>query len=224
MSRRFGNCRAWTKRNWTSSFRILIPLRRRSCWHFCGALTTRCCTPVRSDCCAASLGNPPGGQAGLPARPHDLCQRSEQDGERVAGSAGRSARLQTAREDEPNPHHPGPPASLRAALLRSVRRHRGAARRRTPPSWQDAICDRPPRQLRLAGEATVAAVCHLAPPFPCRPSRLRASWPVPSLRGVPGRGLWSGTVLALSRRRSSHEVSCRQCLQGDSVLVVASSL
>ena len=34
-----------------------------------------------------------------------------------------SARLQAAREDEPDPHHPGPPASLRAPLLRSVRRH-----------------------------------------------------------------------------------------------------
>ena len=58
--------------------------------------------------------------------------------EHVAGGAGRPARLQAAREDEPDPHDPGPPASLRAPLLRSVRRHRGAARRRTAPARREA--------------------------------------------------------------------------------------
>ena len=78
--------------------------------------------------------------------------------ERVAGGAGRPARLQAAREDEHDPHHPGPPASLRAPLLRSVRRHRGAARRRTPASRREARRAGVHRQVRLAGEATAAAV------------------------------------------------------------------
>ena len=55
MSMCYGNCRTWTKRNWISPFRILIRLRRRSCSPSCGAPTTRCCTPVKSACCAATL-------------------------------------------------------------------------------------------------------------------------------------------------------------------------
>src|SRR5262249_45352929 len=52
------------------------------------------------------------------------------DCERVAGGAGPLARLQAAREDEPDPQHPGPPASFRAPLLRPIRGHPGAAGRR----------------------------------------------------------------------------------------------
>ena len=101
----------------------------------------------------------PGGRADLSARRHDLRQRGEQDGQRVAGGPGRPARLQAAREDEPDPHDPGPPTSLRAALLRSVRRHRGAARRRTAPCRREARRPGVHREVRLAGEATAAAVC-----------------------------------------------------------------
>lgn len=41
----------------------------------------------------------------------------------VAGGARWSPRLQASREDQPDPHHPGPSTSLRTPLLRLVRRH-----------------------------------------------------------------------------------------------------
>src|SRR5262249_5020294 len=60
--------------------------------------------------------------------------------------------------DQLDPHYPDSPASLRAPLLRTVRRHGGAARRRTAPARRHARGPSLPRQVRLAGEATAAAV------------------------------------------------------------------
>ena len=72
---------------------------------------------------------PAGRRPGVPAPRHDLRQRDEQDGQRVAGRPRRPARLPAPREDEHDPGDPGPPDPLGAAVLRPVRRHRGAARR-----------------------------------------------------------------------------------------------
>src|SRR5262249_37663866 len=89
---------------------------------------------------------------------------SEQDGERVACRAGRSAGLQAAREDQPDPHDLGPPASLRAPLLRSVRWDGGAASRRTTPSRPEAGRAGVHRQVPLARPGAVAAACPCADP------------------------------------------------------------
>jgi hypothetical protein len=50
---------------------------------------------------------PQGCRADLPAHPDHLCRRGEPDGRRVGGRAGRLARLEAAREGEPDPHHHG---------------------------------------------------------------------------------------------------------------------
>lgn len=100
-----------------------------------------------------------GRRAGLPACRHHLCQRSEQDGKHVAGSPGRAARLLAARENEPDPNHPGASAFVGAALLRPVRWHRGAACRTTPAIWRKASRSSLHRQVSLAREGTAPAAC-----------------------------------------------------------------
>jgi hypothetical protein len=71
---------------------------------------------------------------GLPPHGHDLRQRGQQDRGRVAGGAGRAARLQTARAGEHDPQHPRPPTPVRAAVLRAIRRQRRAAGRGRVPA------------------------------------------------------------------------------------------
>lgn len=61
-------------------------------------------------------------------------------------------------EDQPGPHHLGPPTSFRAAILCSVRRNRGAARRRTLAFWRQAERGSLHREVHLAGETPAAAV------------------------------------------------------------------
>src|SRR5271157_515927 len=55
--------------------------------------------------------------------------------------------------------HPGPPDSLGATVLRSVRRHSGTTGRGATASWRSAPRASLPGQVRRAGEGSITAAC-----------------------------------------------------------------
>src|SRR6202163_2680418 len=77
----------------------------------------------------------------------------------MASGPGRHARFQTTRKDKLDPHHPGPPASLRAPLLCPIRRHRGTDSRRTAPVRREACFGSVHREVPLVGKETAATIC-----------------------------------------------------------------
>ena len=100
---------------------------------------------------------PAGRRPDLPARRHDLRQRDEQDGRRVAGRPRRADRVSAPREDQHDPGDPDPSGPLGAAVLRPVRRHRGAPGRGVTASRRGPARLGLHRPVRRLGEGPPAA-------------------------------------------------------------------
>jgi hypothetical protein len=78
----------------------------------------------------------------------------------VTGSGISSpSRTRMSRKGQHDSSHPGPPDSLGASILRSVRRHRGTTRGRATAARRSAPGASLPGQVRRAGEGSITATC-----------------------------------------------------------------